>query len=371
MGRTSFLWSTTTWAGAVLLVALASVISGGWSSVGASASLSIPAPKIVAAPSNPSDDQNPELSFKDAKFPDISFSCRLDQGPVVQCTGDTDHDGDRDQGEIQYRRLAPGPHCFHVFAVGRTHGVSPTTTFCWTISETNSATSISTVSGTPQFTAVNTMFGSLLVARVRDSPGHAVDGAKVTFTAPATGVSGTFASCAGGNPEPYACVVTTNASGLATSSAFTADANSGAYLVKATTPGVASSAHFSLTNSANFSISAANVPVLYPGTSQNLDLVFTNPNPLPITVDHRGFAITITTARVGCSASVNFAVTRDLLGNIKVPATRHRHSRSWVSQRLTGRPSRWSRPIPTRTYARERLWHSTTQAAQLASLTSQ
>ena len=225
MGRTSFLWSTTTWAGAVLLVALASVISGGWSSVGASASLSIPAPKIVAAPSNPSDDQNPELSFKDAKFPDISFSCRLDQGPVVQCTGDTDHDGDRDQGEIQYRRLAPGPHCFHVFAVGRTHGVSPTTTFCWTISETNSATSISTVSGTPQFTAVNTMFGSLLVARVRDSPGHAVDGAKVTFTAPATGVSGTFASCAGGNPEPYACVVTTNASGLATSSAFTADAN--------------------------------------------------------------------------------------------------------------------------------------------------
>ncbi|MGA7637767.1 MAG: hypothetical protein WCB00_12615 [Candidatus Acidiferrales bacterium] len=65
----------------------------------------------------------------------------------------------------------------------------------------------------------------------------------MTFTPPATGASGTFA--AGAN------TATTNASGVATSAVFTANATAGGpYTVTATATGIATPADFSLTNTA-------------------------------------------------------------------------------------------------------------------------
>ncbi|MDX1981068.1 MAG: hypothetical protein SFV51_12425, partial [Bryobacteraceae bacterium] len=112
--------------------------------------------------------------------------------------------------------------------------------------------SIATVSGTPQSANVNTQFGSPLVALVRDAGNNPVNGAMVTFTAPASGASGTFA----GN----AITAVTNASGLATSAAFFANGTVGSYMVAASVAGVATPANFSLTN---------NSVVMPPGTPAN------------------------------------------------------------------------------------------------------
>ncbi len=102
---------------------------------------------------------------------------------------------------------------------------------------------ITVISGSDQSTAVNTQFTQALVVNVVDAHGNPVSGALVTFTAPATGASGTFA---GGLTT---VVVATNASGTATAPAFTANGVAGdAYRVIASTPGAAVSASFTLSN---------------------------------------------------------------------------------------------------------------------------
>jgi hypothetical protein len=108
---------------------------------------------------------------------------------------------------------------------------------------------ITMYSGSPQSATVGTSFSSPLVAQVTDDYGRPASGVSVTFTAPASGASGTFATCSGGNPTPNECVVSTNASGLANASTFTANTVAGGpYTVTATTVSVSSPANFSLTN---------------------------------------------------------------------------------------------------------------------------
>jgi hypothetical protein len=113
-----------------------------------------------------------------------------------------------------------------------------------TFSLTNLASapaSIAASSGTPQSVVISTAFAALKAA-VMDSGGNAVSGATVTFTAPASGASGTFA---GGMATT---AVITDASGVATAPTFTANATAGSYTVNAKVAGVATPAAFSLTN---------------------------------------------------------------------------------------------------------------------------
>ena len=70
-----------------------------------------------------------------------------------------------------------------------------------------------------------------------------MSGVTVTFSAPLSGASGTFAKT-GTTTETD----TTDSTGVATSSAFTANANAGTYTVSATTPGASTPTGFSLTN---------------------------------------------------------------------------------------------------------------------------
>ncbi len=99
---------------------------------------------------------------------------------------------------------------------------------------------ITATSGTPQTATIGGTFTNPLVATVKDSNNNPISGVTVTFTAPATGASGTFAG--GLN------TATTNASGVATSAAFTANSISGAYTVTASVTGATSPASFSMTN---------------------------------------------------------------------------------------------------------------------------
>ncbi|HEY6303347.1 MAG TPA: hypothetical protein VIX14_09800 [Terriglobales bacterium] len=103
------------------------------------------------------------------------------------------------------------------------------------------AETITSTSGTPQTAMVNTQFGAPLVATVMMG-GSPVSGAFVTFTAPATGPSGTFAN--GTNSETD----TTTASGMVTSTTFTANGTLGADTVTASVAGVTATTNFNLTN---------------------------------------------------------------------------------------------------------------------------
>jgi len=104
------------------------------------------------------------------------------------------------------------------------------------------AARVGTAAGSPQSTQVAKPFAVPLEASVTDSSGNAVGGVSVTFTAPATGPSGTFP----GNSRT--AVVITNTTGIAKAPAFVANNIVGSYRVVATVAGVDSGTVFELTN---------------------------------------------------------------------------------------------------------------------------
>jgi len=110
------------------------------------------------------------------------------------------------------------------------------------VSNTPPVQSIAATSGTPQSHAVDGAFGTPLAATVTSS-GSTVTGAVVTFTAPSTGASGTFA-----DTGKNVTTATTNASGIATPATFVANGTAGSYTVTASVSGVLTPAAFSLTN---------------------------------------------------------------------------------------------------------------------------
>ena len=125
---------------------------------------------------------------------------------------------------------------------GKVTGVANPANFSLT-NTVGSAASIVTTAGTSQSATISTAFATALQATVKDSGSNPVGGAAVTFTAPASGASGTFGGSATAN-------VVTNASGVATAPAFTANSQAGGYTIAATVSGAATPANFSLTNNA-------------------------------------------------------------------------------------------------------------------------
>jgi hypothetical protein len=102
---------------------------------------------------------------------------------------------------------------------------------------------ITATGGTPQSTASGTPFPAPLAVHVADGLGHPLPGVTVTFTAPASGPSGTFA---GGVTTVQA---TTNALGnLAAPPVVTANTILGTYSVSASVVGASAPATFALTN---------------------------------------------------------------------------------------------------------------------------
>ncbi len=99
---------------------------------------------------------------------------------------------------------------------------------------------IITTAGTPQDARALAAYATPLQVTVRDGSGNPVAGASVTFTAPASGASVT----------PVTANALTDAAGIATAPALTANGVVGAFTVTATVAGVATPASFALTNSA-------------------------------------------------------------------------------------------------------------------------
>lgn len=106
--------------------------------------------------------------------------------------------------------------------------------------------------GSGQSAAISTAFATNLAVLVKDAYGNVVPNTTVTFTAPSSGASGTFAGATA------TATVTTNAAGIATAPVFTANTTAGGpYAVTASVAGGAAPASFSLTNSVGIPASIA------------------------------------------------------------------------------------------------------------------
>jgi len=103
--------------------------------------------------------------------------------------------------------------------------------------------SIIATAGSAQSVAIGGAFAHPFVALVKDASGNPVSaGTSVTFTAPASGTSGTFSGA-------LSATVQTAADGTATSPVFKANTVPGSYGVTASAPGVTAPATFALSNS--------------------------------------------------------------------------------------------------------------------------
>jgi hypothetical protein len=134
--------------------------------------------------------------------------------------------------------LAPGTYTGQIVAIQNSGSEAMTIPVILTVAGNPPAT-ITATSGTPQTAPVNSAFANPLVVTVTDANGAAVSNAAVTFMAPSSGASGTFA---GG-----VSMVATDSQGKAASPIFTANGIVGSYTVTAMVGSL--SASFSLTNS--------------------------------------------------------------------------------------------------------------------------
>ena len=136
--------------------------------------------------------------------------------------------------------------------------------------------SIAINGGGTQSTTISTAFGTALSVIVKDAASNPINNASVTFTAPASGASGTFSNISN------TITVNTNSSGIANAGTFTANATPGAYSVTASVSGLVTPATFSLTNS-----------IQPPSISEAFELVSTI-TPSPTGATESGSTVTIT-----------------------------------------------------------------------------
>ncbi len=136
-------------------------------------------------------------------------------------------------------------------ALRRVHPGSVTPATFLLTNTVGAVSSIAVSSGSGQTRATSAAFTNPLAAIVKDSFGNPVPGVAVTFTPPASGPGGAFTTVN---------TAITNASGVATSTTFTANATAGAFTVTASASGAATPAVFSLTNSTGMQL-PANVTV--------------------------------------------------------------------------------------------------------------
>ena len=287
-------------------ITLSAVASGLTTATSASFTVAVPPTlTITSSPTDPTTSTTASFKYSSTMSGVANF-CSIDGADFIAC-------GAKAQS---YTALALGAHTFAVKSSYKTSGFGLAATYSWTIYTL--ATAIATSAGTPQYVVIGSTFAKALAAKVTGTSGAGVGSVKVTFTAPSSGPSGTFATCAGGNPTPNTCIVTSTAGGNATASALTANSIPGSFSVKATVDGVATPATFALIGSANFTMSGATNGLLEPGTSQGIDVSITNPNPSPITVS--SVTVTMTTDAGSCPVATNFAIVHGLITNATIPA---------------------------------------------------
>jgi hypothetical protein len=219
-------------------------------------------PLITVTPSDPTQATSATFHYSDSSLR-AGFQCSLDNAPFAPCPA----------GGVTYNELAVGTHQFRVQAtLGRS--TSEPATFGWTI--------VSTSSYQP-----------------------------VRIPAPAVSLpaGGESSSVSGSSPEtPVTTLPANNSIGTSTPTTTPATGST-------TSPTTASPSGAGLSPSVSGTLTA----LLYPGVSRALDLVFTNPNSVPVTVAANGVHISISTSQAGCPAQSNFSVNRGLTTSVIIP----------------------------------------------------
>jgi len=144
-------------------------------------------------------------------------------------------------GQATSPELVAGTTAGSFSVVASVAGLSSVATFQLTVGSGSPATLVAGA-GSSQSTELGTDFPVPLAVTVTDADGNDVAGALVTFEAPASGASGTFAGAG------RAVSVSTNSDGVATAPDFSANETVGGYVVTATVRGAASPVAFALVN---------------------------------------------------------------------------------------------------------------------------
>jgi hypothetical protein len=260
----------------VLLLLLLLLIGGCSSFVVATGSPApgAPLPLITSTPSDPTPATSGAFRYTDSSSR-AGFRCSLDGDAFKACP----------VGGVTYDNLTVGAHQFRVEAtVGRS--TSEAATFHWTV--------ISTAGYLPV---------RIPPATVPLPIGGGSSGSPSTYESPVTTLtSNNSAGASGPTTAPPTSRTTSQPASPTTSQPVS------------TTTAPPTNPVESPTVSGNLNA------LLYPGTSQVLDVVFTNPNSSPITVAANGVDIVISTNRAGCPASSNFVVDRGLTTSVTIPA---------------------------------------------------
>jgi hypothetical protein len=270
---------------AVAFLALLGLAAGG--AYVAFAATTSAKPSITAGPANPTNQPGATFSYKHKNI--VTFFCSLDGGAFTACGSGT-------TGSKTYPGpLADGSHTFQVKAQQGTNPVSGATSATWTIdtvqppAPTFSQTpSNPTTSRTATFGYKDTESGVTFQCKL-DAAAYAKCGTSAKYSNLGQG-SHTF------------CVRAVDKAGnVSTAACYTWQIGAGA---------------------ASFTIAGTPLPgsLLYPGgPAVAINLVFTNPNASPITIQSASVNVTGTSA-ADCAAA-NFTVAQQLAATPTVPAS--------------------------------------------------
>jgi len=161
---------------------------------------------------------------------------------------------------------------------------------------TSTPDTVTATSGSAQSAPVSTAYAQPLVATVTDGSGAPVAGVPVTFTAPSSGASATFAGGAA------AVSVSTDASGVATTPTLTANATTGAFQVTASTANSSTPASYTLTNGS----AATTSPSASPSASTS-----TSASPSPSTSTSTSASPSPSPSSTGTTTTYTFKATAD------------------------------------------------------------
>jgi hypothetical protein len=229
----------------------------------------IPVPLITSTPSDPTPATSATFRYTDSSAR-VGFRCSLDNGGFTPCPSDG----------TTYTNLTVGAHQFRVEAT-LGPSTSEAASFHWTVINTSSYQPVRIPAVTvPLPTSSGSPAGS---GSPTETP---------LTTLPANSSIGTSTPATAGDATSTTAPPTS-----ATTTPTTAPPSTGL----------------------SPSVSGDLTSLLYPGVSQVLDLVFTNPNPVPVTVAANGVRIDISTNRGGCPAA-NFRVNRGLTSTVTIPA---------------------------------------------------
>jgi hypothetical protein len=232
-----------------------------------------PVPVITSTPSDPSPATSATFHYTDSSAR-AGFLCSLDGSAFTPCAA----------GGVTYSNLTVGAHQFQVEAtLGRS--TSQAATFHWTVISTASYLPVRI----PPATVPLPVGGSSPSPSTAESP---------VTTLP----SNTSARASSPTTAPPASPTTAPPASPTTSEPVSTTTAPPTNPVEGPT------------------VSGNLAALLYPGTSQVLDLVFTNPNSSPVTVAANGVDIVISTNSGGCPASPNFSVDRGLTTGVTIPA---------------------------------------------------